>query len=54
MPRLDQRRCAERIVVKLSKLNRNAEGKVYCEERENRDTVPSSLPLGADRYALFA
>lgn len=39
MQRLEQRRCAERIIVKLSKHNRNAEEKVYCEERENRETV---------------
>lgn len=46
MQRLDQRRHAERMVVKLSKHNRNAEEKVYCEERESKETVPS-LPLDA-------
>lgn len=49
MQRLDQRRYAKRMVVKLSKHNRNAEEKVYCEERESKETVPSSLPLDAGR-----
>lgn len=53
MQRLDQSRHAERMVVKLSKHNRNAEEKVYCEERESKETVPS-LPLDAGRCALFA